>query len=69
MSIEDELLQSYLTDQGVKLTYDQFQIGMMGLVEKGLVEMKIENGKKMYRPTPLMREMKTHLHSDAKARS
>ncbi len=70
MSIEDDLLQSYFTEQDIRgLSHEQFQIGMMGLIEKGLIEMKIVDGKKMYRPTHLTRTIKTHLHSAEKGRN
>jgi hypothetical protein len=70
MNLEDDLLQSYFTEKDIKgLTHEQFQIAMLGLIEKGLMEMKEVDGKRMYRPTHLARKIKTHLHSEEKDRN
>lgn len=61
---EEDLLQSYFTEKDiVGMTAEEFQMAMMGLIQKGLMEMIEQNGMKFYRPTPLARKMKSHLNS------
>lgn len=70
MNVEDELMNSFFTEEDIEgLSHNQFQIGMMGLVEKGLIEVLEVNGKKMYRPTMMAKKIKTHLHSDPRVRN
>jgi predicted transcriptional regulator with HTH domain len=44
-------------------------MAMLGLIEKGLMEMIEKDGTKFYRPTPLARKMKSHLNSNPKTQS
>lgn len=65
MTEEEDLLQNYLTDQDIPgITAQEFQTAVLGLIEKGLMVMVEVNGVKLYRPTPLLRKIKTHLNSD-----
>lgn len=67
---EEDLLKSYFTEQDIKgLTQTEFQVAMLGLIEKGLMEMIEQDGTKFYRPTPLARKMKSHLNSNPKTQS
>jgi predicted transcriptional regulator with HTH domain len=67
---EEELLKSYFTEQDIKgLTIEEFQVAMLGLIEKGLMEMIEKDGMKFYRPTPLARKMKSHLNSNPKTQN
>lgn len=64
---EEELLQSYFTEKDITgITAAEFQVAMVGLIEKGLMEMIEQNGMKFYRPTPLARKMKSHRNSSPK---
>jgi predicted transcriptional regulator with HTH domain len=64
---EEELLKSYFTEKDIQgITAAEFQIAMVGLIEKGLMEMIEMDGTKFYRPTPLARKMKGHLNSNPK---
>jgi len=64
---EEDLLKSYFTEQDIHgLTQTEFQLAMMGLIEKGLMEMIEKDGIQFYRPTPLARKMKSHLNSNPK---
>lgn len=64
---EEELLHSYFTEKDITgITAAEFQVAMVGLIEKGLMEMIEQNGMKFYRPTPLARKMKSHLNSSPK---
>lgn len=64
---EEELLQSYFMEKDiVGITAAEFQAAMVGLIEKGLMEMIEQNGMKFYRPTPLARKMKSHINSNPK---
>lgn len=66
----EELLHSYFKETDiVGLTHGEFQIAMIGLIDKGLMEMVEKNGMTFYRPTSLARTIKTHLHSPKKDRS
>jgi predicted transcriptional regulator with HTH domain len=67
---EEDLLKSYFTEQDVPgMTHDQFEIAMIGLIEKGLMEMIEHNGMRLYRPTLLAQKMKSHLNSDLKSQN
>lgn len=67
---EEDLLKSYFTEQDIKgLTQTEFQVAMIGLIEKGLMEMIEKDGMKFYRPTPLAKKMKTHLNSNPKSQN
>jgi len=70
MDKEQDLLNSYFTEQDIEsLTHAEFQIAMIGLIEKGLMEMIEVQGKRMYRPTSILKKIKTHLHSDTKSQN
>jgi len=67
---EEDLLKSYFTEQDITgLTQTEFQVAMLGLIEKGLMEMIEKDGMKFYRPTPLARKMKSHLNSNRKTQN
>jgi predicted transcriptional regulator with HTH domain len=67
MFTEEDFIKSYFTESDITgMTHSEFQVAMIGLIEKGLMEEVEVNGKKMYRPTPLLRKMKTHSHSNPK---
>lgn len=67
---EEDLLKSYFTEQDIKgLTQTEFQVAMIGLIEKGLMEMIEKDGMRFYRPTPLARKMKSHLNSNPKTQN
>ena len=67
---EEDLLKSYFTEQDIKgMTASEFQVAMLGLIEKGLMEMIEKDGMKFYRPTPLARKMKSHLNSNPKTQN
>lgn len=67
---EEDLLQSYFTEQDIKgMTHEEFQIAMIGLIEKGLMEMVEKNGVRFYRPTALLRVMKGHFKSNPKTQN
>lgn len=67
---EEELLQSYFMERDIKgISPEEFQVAVMGLIEQGLMEMTEVNGTKIYRPTALLRKIKTHLNSDPKMQS
>jgi predicted transcriptional regulator with HTH domain len=67
---EEDLLKSYFTEQDIKgMTAEEFQVAMIGLIEKGLMEMIEKDGMKFYRPTPLARKMKSHLNSNPKTQN
>jgi len=67
---EEDLLTSYFTEQDIKgMTASEFQVAMLGLIEKGLMEMIEKDGMKFYRPTPLARKMKSHLNSNPKTQN
>jgi hypothetical protein len=70
MSKEDDLLNSYFTEKDIHgLTHTEFQIAAISLISQGLMEVIEVNGKKMYRPTMMLKTIKTHLHSDTKSQS
>lgn len=64
---EETFLQDYFTEKDIKgMTHAEFQVAMIGLIEKGLIEMEIVNGVKYYRPTLLLKQMKGHHNSNPK---
>ena len=64
MFTEEDFIRSYFTEQDITgMTHEDFKVAMIGLIEKGLMEEIEVDGKPMYRPTPLLRKMKTHSHS------
>lgn len=70
MNVEDELMNSFFTEEDIEgLSHHQFQMGMIVLIEQGLIEVSEVNGKRMYRPTMMAKKIKTHLHSDPKDRN
>jgi hypothetical protein len=67
---EDDLLQSYFNEKDIPgVTPAEFQTAVMGLIEKGLMEEVLVEGVRLYRPTPLLRKIKTHINSDPKTQS
>lgn len=67
---EEDLLQSYFSEQDITgMTHEDFQVAMLGLIEKGLMEMVEKDGIKFYRPTPILRKMKSHFNSAPKSRN
>jgi hypothetical protein len=67
---EEDLLQSYFTEKDIKgMTHEEFQIAMIGLVEKGLMEMVEKDETRFYRPTELLRKMKNHFNSNPKTQN
>lgn len=67
MFTEEDFIQSYFTEQDIKgMSHAEFQVAMIGLIEKGLMEAVEMDGKMMYRPTPLLRKMKKHVNSNPK---
>ena len=67
MFTEEDFIQSYFTEQDITgMTHAEFQVAMIGLIEKGLMEEVEMDGKKMYRPTHLLRKMKKHINSNPK---
>lgn len=67
---EEDLLKSYFTEQDITgLSQAEFQVAMIGLIEKGLMEMIEKDGMRFYRPTPLARKMKSHLNSNPKTQN
>jgi hypothetical protein len=68
MNFEDDFLQRYLTGQGIQdMDPTAFQGAMKGLIEKGLVQiLRREDGKAVYTPTPLLKQIKRQQNSDHK---
>jgi hypothetical protein len=67
---EDDLLQSYFNEKDIPgITPAEFQTAVAGLIEKGLMEEVLVEGVRLYRPTPLLRKIKTHINSDPKTQS
>ncbi len=67
---EEDLLQSYFTEQDITgLTQEEFKIAMLGLIEKGLMEVVEKDGNRFYRPTALLRKMKSHFNSNPKTQN
>jgi predicted transcriptional regulator with HTH domain len=70
MYTEEDFLKNYFEEKDIKgLTQVEFQVAMIGLIEKGLMEEVEMNGKKLYRPTALARKMKSHLNSNPKTQN
>jgi predicted transcriptional regulator with HTH domain len=70
MNVEDELMHSFFKEEDIEgLSHTQFQMGMMVLIEQGLIEVSEVNGKRMYRPTMMAKKIKTHLHSEPRTRN
>ena len=70
MSKEDLIIQSYLTGQyTTHMTQEEFTIAMIGLIEKGLMEMVEKDGTRFYRPTMLLQEMKKQFNSNPKTKN
>jgi DNA-binding transcriptional ArsR family regulator len=67
MSKEEEFLQAYFTNQyAPTMTQEQFQMAMISLVEKGLMEVVEQGGNRLYRPTTLLKQIKSHYNSNPK---
>lgn len=67
---ESDVLNSYFQDTQISgMNSDEFHTVMIGLIEKGLMEMSEINGIKIYRPTLLLKKIKTHFNSDPKTQS
>jgi hypothetical protein len=67
---EDDLLNSYFNEKDIPgVTPAEFQMAVAGLIEKGLMEEILVEGVRLYRPTPLLRKIKTHINSDPKTQS
>lgn len=67
---EEDLLESYFTEKDIPgVSAQEFQTAVLGLIEKGLIEMVEADGVKVYRPTHLLRKIKTHLNSDPSTQS
>jgi len=67
MLSEDDLIKSFFQERDITgLTQEEFQKAMAGLIEKGLMEVVEMEGQKFYRPTPLLRKMKSHFQSNPK---
>lgn len=67
MSKEEQFLQAYFTNQyAPTMTQEEFQMAMISLVEKGLMEVVEQNGSRFYRPTAILRQMKSHYNSNPK---
>ncbi len=67
---EEDLIQSYFTEQDIPgATQEEFQMAVMGLVEKGLMEVVEKDGNRFYRPTALLRKMKSHHNSNPKTQN
>lgn len=72
MSKEDQFLQSYLTGQYNSMphmTQEEFTIAMIGLMEKGLMEVVEKDGSRFYRPTFLLQQMKKQFNSNPKTQN
>lgn len=70
MSKEDQFLMSYLTGQyAPRMTQEEFTITMIGLMEKGLMEMVEKDGTRFYRPTTLLQQMKNQYNSNPKTKN
>lgn len=67
MSKEEQFLQAYFSNQYAPImTPEEFQMAMISLVEKGLMEVIEKDGNRLYRPTPILRQMKSHFNSNPK---
>jgi hypothetical protein len=64
MFTEDDILLNYFTEKDINgVSSDEFQIAMIGLVERGLIETEVRDGIRYYRPTRLLKQIKTHCYS------
>jgi predicted transcriptional regulator with HTH domain len=67
MFTEDDILLSYFTEKDIKgVSSDEFQIAMIGLVGQGLIEIEVRDGVRYYKPTLLLKQIKTHHYSKSK---
>lgn len=67
MRSKGKQIQGYFTEVEIPgMTHQEFQIAMIGLIEKGLMEMVEKDGVKYYRPTLLAHMISPHLDSNPK---